>query len=135
MQIELLNPAYAIDLLLLLEGLYSLLVTPHHYFVEFVTWPFLLEQSGIKSFGPIGRTTAESYLNEGQCLIRRCPEIQNSKSFYLTTKNQSGMFQNYLIARLDGDRGYNFASAGPDTSPFLSMKGTVRIFMILKTIA
>ena len=49
--IDLKSPSHAVDLLLYLEGITSLLVTPHHFYNSSATWPFLLEESG--KFRPV----------------------------------------------------------------------------------
>ena len=79
MEVELESEQHAVDLLLYLEGMNCLLVAAHHYFNEEMTFPSVLEQNQINAFGPVSRSTAENYLQPGQCLIRRSPELGKSK--------------------------------------------------------
>ena len=96
MEVELDSESHAVDLLLYLEGLNCLLVAAHHFFDAKMCSPTVLEQSTVNAFGPISRATAENYLSAGQCLIRRSPEAEKSRSFYLTSKNQDS-FQLYDV--------------------------------------
>jgi len=99
MEVELASEAHAIDLLLYLEGMNCLLVAAHHYFNVDMAFPSILEQNEINAFGPISRPMAESYLEPGQCLIRRSPEIDKSNWFYLMTRSNDNRINNYLIKK------------------------------------
>ena len=63
------------------------------------------------AFGPIPRDNAESLLANGECLIRRCGDLGQFDSFFITAKNKNGEFSHFKMKKMDNG---HYSSPGDD---------------------
>ena len=69
------------------------------------------------AFGPIPRDIAESLLDNGQCLLRRCGDFGQFDSFFITSKSQNGEFSHFKMKKMKN--GY-YSSPGDDQELFMN---------------